>query len=177
MTMVKEFLEKTVYEKTKVKKSPESIINLRKKEKEMKSFIFSKTEVEKARTVLEELLAENELLNPSGWAPATYYEDCTFENGFEAHRRSLPDRTEEFLRVCSWLKGVPNSDKSKDRFSSYLLKHIAEKQVDMYIPNGVFIAAALHMGCKVKMPGKDDQNPYIYLDAKTVKKEREAAGL
>ena len=53
---------------------------------------------------------------------------------------------ETFLRVCAWLHGMTALKHCNRHTTSYVLKHAAEDAIDSYVPNGVFIAAALHCG-------------------------------
>ena len=59
-----------------------------------------------------------------------------------------------FLRVCAWLQGMTSLGHRNRRTTRYGLKHPAEDAIESYVPNGVFIAAALHCGFTItRIPG------------------------
>ena len=68
--------------------------------------------------------------------------------GMRAHPKDvLSDAdAETFLRVCAWLHGMTALKHCNRHTTSYVLKHAAEDAIHSYVPNGVFIAAALHCG-------------------------------
>jgi hypothetical protein len=52
-----------------------------------------------------------------------------------------------FEQICAWLVPLKPKIEIKAReLSSYTLKHVAERNIGRYVPNGVFIAAAIHCG-------------------------------
>ena len=53
--------------------------------------------------------------------------------------------TADFEKICAWLQSIEKTDKNNPKYTSYDLKHIAEKQVG-YATNGTFIAAAICLG-------------------------------
>ena len=56
---------------------------------------------------------------------------------------------EEFAGACTLLEGMGKIKAINKRYSNYGLKHLFEKKTG-YIPNGVFIAAAIHCGFRYK---------------------------
>jgi hypothetical protein len=84
----------------------------------------------------------------------------------------------EFECACEWLDQQPRT-KNPNRTigSSYTLKHMAEKEVEVgYIPNGIFIAAAIARGFKITRP-EDGPNVWINISSRAGtefdKRERE----
>jgi len=73
--------------------------------------------------------------------------------GFEKARAEL--RTEGasyFLHAIDWLGHIPK--RKTVNYGSYGLKHQAERWARGYVSNGALIAAAIHLGFKVKrVPG------------------------
>lgn len=60
---------------------------------------------------------------------------------------------EEFMRAMTWLSLVPKRKTFHPYESSYGIKEAAETWTGDYIANGVFIAAAIHLGFRVaRMP-------------------------
>jgi hypothetical protein len=70
---------------------------------------------------------------------------------FEADRTELlhPDTIEAFGRVIEWLSRFDKSKTFNRRGTSYGLKHVAQREIG-YMPNGVFIAAAVAAGFEVR---------------------------
>lgn len=65
---------------------------------------------------------------------------------FEAERRTLVDcYSHLFPRVVLWLAEATPPVKVP-KVSSYHLKHVCERAIDHYVPNGLLIAAALAIG-------------------------------
>lgn len=71
---------------------------------------------------------------------------------FEQKRRELLDELEQFKTACRWLRHQKKIKTFNRKRGSYGLKHIVEnwasvnKLKQTYIANGIFIAAAIHMG-------------------------------
>ncbi len=80
---------------------------------------------------------------------------------FDAERTKLleAEYLAQFEKCVCWLNHEiwPTSRINK-KYSSYGLKHIAERDIG-YVTNGVFIAAAVHCGFRWKVDGDDDPNP------------------
>jgi len=81
---------------------------------------------------------------------------------YEAHRLSPDERkaklkegqdrllrdVETFDKVVGWLSAHPEAriKTINRRHSSYGWKHVAERSLGTYVSNGIFIAAAVHLG-------------------------------
>lgn len=65
----------------------------------------------------------------------------------EESRKALEDYYEAFVASARWLQDHPDFDRSR---TSYGLKHEAERAMGVYIPNGVFILAAIELGIRIK---------------------------
>jgi hypothetical protein len=65
----------------------------------------------------------------------------------EESRMALEDHYGAFVASVQWIHDHADFDRSR---SSYGLKHESERDMRVYIPNGVFILAALHEGFRIK---------------------------
>jgi len=52
--------------------------------------------------------------------------------------------------ACEWIQSRCEKTKTIRPVSSYGLKHVMENQTTTYVTNGEFIAAAVHLGYRVK---------------------------
>jgi hypothetical protein len=77
-----------------------------------------------------------------------------YNEKLHAQQEDLLKSAESFEKTCIWIKeNIKEIQSINTKHTSYGLKHLAEKHVG-YITNGVFIAAAIHCGFKVKVyPG------------------------
>ena len=57
---------------------------------------------------------------------------------------------EEFEMTCQWLGQLVKSKTLNQRHDSYSIKALAERQLGIYIPNGIMVAALSHCGFKIK---------------------------
>lgn len=66
--------------------------------------------------------------------------------------RELLGYAEQFDLVVAWLEKHPQARtlNANRLATSYNWKHVAEKAIKRYIPNGVFVTAALHVGLVVE---------------------------
>ena len=71
-------------------------------------------------------------------------------------------REDEVQRAIIFLKECTTPSVRK-RFSSYVLKHAAEKYTGLYVGNGAFIEAALRLGYRVLPVDPISPNALIYL--------------
>lgn len=69
---------------------------------------------------------------------------------FRKQQKELLASTKSFQKACQWLGYIEKIKLINNRYTSYGLKHIAEKEIG-YIANGVFIAAAIHCGFDFKV--------------------------
>lgn len=115
------------------------------------------TEAEKIKTVLD----ANPRLGAFGYVAANHpdlavrYEDMT-----------SPDAVAQFQAACDFIAeaGITKTCRARTP-TSYQWKHAAERWAGDYIPNGIFIAAALHMGAPVRRCCDGSPNAYIGLHA------------
>lgn len=85
------------------------------------------------------------------------------EEPFEMHRAAMTEsgKVQQFLRAVAWLVQVRQTPKINRRRHSYDWKHVAERwhmskgQGDYYIAEGMFIAAAAHLGFQIRRPPND----------------------
>jgi hypothetical protein len=73
----------------------------------------------------------------------------------------------EFAGACVLLEGMEKIKAINRRYSSYGLKHLFEKKTG-YIPNGIFIAAAIHCGFRYKAYG-NSPNPCFNISNASLK--------
>ena len=75
-----------------------------------------------------------------------------------------PRAIEEFNRACNWLNRQSQTKNINPRAgTSYGLKHAAEHEVG-YIANGMFVAAAITCGFRIK---RNADSPNAYLNIST----------
>ena len=74
---------------------------------------------------------------------------------FETNRQSIrePRSLAQFLAACRWLSQFAKIKTLNKRGTSYGLKHVAEREIG-YCTNGVFIAAAIAEGFRVRREGR-----------------------
>lgn len=68
--------------------------------------------------------------------------------GFVAACAKLGEAVEQFDAAVAWLQLVPRT--LQPRQFSYILKHRAQSWSGKYVSNGALIAAALHLGIRVR---------------------------
>ena len=85
----------------------------------------------------------------------------------EEDRQKLLESIDEFDKTCEWLSTKERRKSINTSHTSYGLKHMVEKDID-YITNGVFIAAAIHCGFKIKYI-HDHPNVCINISEKALK--------
>ena len=111
---------------------------------------------------VDRVVAANPLLTAEG-----------FEHGFKRTKPEyIPARisVKEMQGAVNWLKKVDRRVSVNTAYSSYYLKHIAEKTTpDKYISNGAFIAGAYFLGFKVKRI-EDGPNAHINISSKWINK-------
>lgn len=66
-------------------------------------------------------------------------------------RMVLPGAVEEFRRALAFLQAAPEpSGRINRRFDAYAWKGVAERWAGGYVSEGMFLAAALHLGFRVE---------------------------
>lgn len=113
------------------------------------------TAVERVR--LRAILQAHPLLTLHGFGE--YEDPCRASPG---GRRALLAAIAEIDTARAWLSGQQRIENLNLKQTSYGLKHMAERAMNRYIPNGAFIAAAMLDGWKVRrLP---DSNPNAWLN-------------
>lgn len=79
---------------------------------------------------------------------------------FERYRQDLLRDVERFRKTCEWLSTKKKRKTINMKYTSYGIKHIAEKEIG-YITNGTLIAAAIYCGFTVKYT---DNNPNVRIN-------------
>lgn len=91
--------------------------------------------------------------------------------GFDYFPVQFSDDDIKAVRLCmAWIKVHTRPLKTIRSEGSYGLKHMVERKMNFYIPNGAFIAAALILGYKYERNGPNarfnfkvtDKNPWGY---------------
>ena len=94
---------------------------------------------------LQEIKKEHPQLTANGW---TYYSRIDRK---EIGSGDILNHPKEFQAVCDFLdKNIKPTQTINTDGSSYHYKHVVESYIDHYISNGLFIAAALACGFKMK---------------------------
>ena len=101
---------------------------------------FTTMSNEEAAGVLQSILKANPQLTEFGFKD-------TSQPSFWLHEKYCAD----FAKVVSWLQRQRAKSRiSSKSWSSYGLKEVAERQLRIYVTNGIMIAAAIHLGIFVK---------------------------
>jgi hypothetical protein len=66
-------------------------------------------------------------------------------------KRRLLDNEERFESACKWLKELDKTQAINTRYTSYYIKHIAERRIGGHLSNGALIAAAIYLGFDYKV--------------------------
>lgn len=83
----------------------------------------------------------------------------------------IADNFERFAATFEWIGANLQPKKAINRrYSSYVLKHMAEAEID-YITNGIFIAAMIAHGYEMRT--NCTPNPHFNVSEKSVKRVRE----
>tara|TARA_R110001583_G_scaffold58334_4_gene174004 strand:- start:1738 stop:2124 length:387 start_codon:yes stop_codon:yes gene_type:complete len=111
---------------------------------------------------VDRVVAVNPLLTAEG-----------FEHGFKRTKPEyVPARisVKEMQGAVDWLEKADRIKSFNTTFSSYRLKHMAEKTAKgKYVSNGAFIAGAYFLGFKVKRI-EDGPNAHINISSKWINK-------
>lgn len=75
----------------------------------------------------------------------------------------------QFAFCCEWLRGVERTKNINTRFNSYGHKHRVEGFYGVYISNGMFIAAAIHLEFLVRRDSPHSPNCCINVSARSIK--------
>jgi|TARA_R110001606_G_scaffold205429_1_gene353188 hypothetical protein len=115
---------------------------------------------------VDRVLADNPLIAAEGF----------YVGELEAHVNT-GIRIHEVREAARWLERNRRRATINRKYTSYQLKHFAEKTAKPhpYISNGAFIAAAYFLGFTVKRIN-DGPNAYINISSKTVTPLRAAVG-
>lgn len=116
---------------------------------------------------LEKVLSENELLGLNGfysrWWPRSD-RDWRVASCESRDQWLLSDyEFQQFYWAAEWLARCGRRKTINETSSSYNLKHEAEESAGHYIANGALIAAALHLGFKIK-PASNNYGPNVLLN-------------
>ena len=94
---------------------------------------------------LEEIKKEYPDLTTNGW---TYYSRM---DNTEVSGGDIATRPKEFEAICNFLnENISHTKTINTDAGSYYYKHVVEDAINHYISNGMFIAAALACGYKMK---------------------------
>lgn len=120
-----------------------------------------------AQSDIDKVLSDNPLLTAEG-----------LDHNFFYGPKYIPPRVNlhEMQSAVDWLEKNSRRDSVNPEFTSYGLKHIAEKTTEGgYISNGAFIAAAYFLGFKV-MHDRGTPNAAINISSKSVNRLRAEVG-
>jgi hypothetical protein len=121
---------------------------------------FTPSQLEAAAVAMARILEQEPELSDFGYGLSDSektHEERAAE--FHRNRQSIrePDSLAQFLAACRWLSQFAKTKSLNRRGTSYGLKHIAERDIG-YITNGVFIAAAIAEGFRVRREGRRSPN-------------------
>jgi hypothetical protein len=104
---------------------------------------------------LKEINIEYPTLNTNGWGYV-----CEYTNKYITSD-DITKRPKEFNAICNFLdKNIKHIKSINYNSTSYGYKHILEDNINHYVTNGLFIAAAL--ACGYKMKYKLDYGPNAF---------------
>jgi len=136
-----------------------------------------------AHASINEVARQNSLLTTSGYGVSSYWnrKPSEYREAFEVARESLckGDHVDAFLACVRFLRLLKTIKTVNKKTHSYELKHDVEKFMRMrrepvYVPNGVFIAAAVYSGFLAKQVGWDSQNAWANISARSLAQVRAA---
>jgi hypothetical protein len=99
---------------------------------------------------LTQLLNEYPLLHAWGYGAQDYQNPTEGKLFIEESQPELFEKIDAINLVIHFLEKHATETKRITKDSSYYWKHVAEKALDDYIENGVFIAGALLAGYRMK---------------------------
>jgi hypothetical protein len=114
--------------------------------------------------VISNIIAEHPDLTNNGFNSYKAFQQYKHQDNVEAEvntSRSLLYSGEEPFRICLEHLGHLTQKCGNQRDESYPLKREIEKENGVYISNGILIAAAMHLGLKVKRISKTSPNAII----------------
>lgn len=115
---------------------------------------------------LEAVMTKEPALNSIGFGLSNLRRYTAEERNAELakQREELLLEVNAFEKVCEWLEKHGETRTTINRtMNSYGWKHIVEKEIGVYVSNGVFIAAAIHSGFEYKIAAPDSPNAYFNL--------------
>tara|TARA_R110002167_G_scaffold145982_1_gene337175 strand:+ start:111 stop:521 length:411 start_codon:yes stop_codon:yes gene_type:complete len=115
---------------------------------------------------LEEIKKEYPTLTSNGWTYFSRTDNKKIASG------DISKHPEEFKAICDFLNENIGHTKTvnTEGSSSYGLKHVVEDMIHHYISNGMFIAAALGCGYKMKYKSHYGPNAFFAMSQKDWKK-------
>lgn len=90
-------------------------------------------------------------LNLTSWGFHAKHLD---QQEFDEKRNVLLNSFDKFVQCCQWLSMCHKTKKLNEWHTSYGYKHQVERYFNIYIPQGVFIAAIIHAKFRYKREGK-----------------------
>ncbi len=116
----------------------------------------------------DEVMKENPVLNLTGMGRSSLAPRYRSKQDLNQNRQSLWEEEAIANAACQWVQSHLQPKKTNNaRYTSYSLKHLAESDIG-YLPNGVFIAAMLMAGFKIR-DNDFDLNPSFNVSTTTVK--------
>ncbi len=109
------------------------------------------------------ILAQEPDLNSFGFGltRSAYPSPAEYQRRLAESRDEMILDYDRFERVCNWLRQNGRSRKTiNTQMGSYGWKHHVERDIGVYVTNGIFIAAAIHSGFRYK---KHAPNAYFNL--------------
>lgn len=129
---------------------------------------FTEQELADGKELLTAVMDANPELCAEGFISQFYQERLN-----KSRLSLMNNYLETFLLAIRWLSRLKSTKNVYKRFTSYTVKHIAERDPifgKRYCPNGVIIAACLHCGIKIERTGP---NAYLALSLISLRKAEE----
>jgi hypothetical protein len=129
--------------------------------------------LEEVRRDIERVMRDHHRLTTSGFGFGGLVPLEEYERRFREAREEM--LSEEFClqfeRARTWLQQCRHTKTFNRKNSSYGLKHQVERWMsavqpggNYYVRNGMFIAAAIHLGFKFRRTDNRPDNPNVYLN-------------
>lgn len=126
---------------------------------------------------IQEVLDDHPTLNIFGFG--CYGGDRTPRNKCQEQittgRSQLLNDLDTFDWLCEWFRQIGEINSINTRWSSYTLKHTAERNMRRYVANGTLIAAAIYVGLNFRLVHNDSPNCYFNISTRGYKGMRRVA--
>jgi hypothetical protein len=129
--------------------------------------------VDEVQRDIERVMRDHPRLSANGFGFTTFAPPEEYERRLRESREAMLSEAYclQFERARAWLQQCAHTKTFNRKITSYGLKHLVEywmKAVhprdNYYASNGIFIAAAIHLGFKFRRTDNRADNPNVYLN-------------